>query len=260
MHYEIMTVTPELAQRWLSEKNTRNRNISPKKVNSYADDMKFNRWHATHQNAIAFYKDGNLADGQHRLSAIVVSGVSIELMVWWGLDDKSAYGIDAHRMRKTDDQIKIAGGADWINKDIVACARMLMPETKDRSSVASAQKIVEFCEDHKNALIFSVDRLPKGAATAPVRAAVAAAFYSVPNSVLSNWCNVMRTGIGENKTARTVLTLRERLIREPALRSGSGTNREYALRLAMRSIQAYNDEKVLTKLYEPKGRIYEIAA
>lgn len=258
MHYEMMTVTPELAQRWLSQRNTRNRNISVQKVQSYSSDMKSGRWQATHQNAIAFYKDGNLADGQHRLSAIVASGISIELMVWWGLEDKSAYGIDAHRMRKTHDQIKIAGGADWINKDIIACARMLMPEGKGRSTIQSPQKIVEFCGPHKDALIFSVEKLPKSYANAPLRSAVAAAFYHVPHDVLSNWCEVMKTGIGESKIARTVLVLRERLIRDPALRSGSGNYREQCMRMAMRSIQAYSEGLVLSKLYEPKDRIYEI--
>lgn len=254
MHYEMMTVTPELAQRWLDQKNTRNRNISEKKVRSYADDMKSGRWHPTHQNAIAFYKDGNLADGQHRLSAIVSSGVSLEFMVWWGLDNKSAYGIDAHRMRKTDDQIKIAGGADWVTKDVVACARVMASQY----IVTSPQKIVEFCETHKEAIEFAFDNMPRSAGPASLRAAVAVAFYHVPSDKLASWCEIMATGIGAIPLSRTVLSLRERMIKDRAAFYNGGSGREALIKLAMRSIQAYCDGQVLSRFPEPKDRIYEI--
>lgn len=260
MHYEMITVTPDLAKKWLEQKNKRNRNLSPKKVDAYASDMTFGRWAATHQNAIAFYRDGNLADGQHRLAAIVKSGMSIEFMVWFGLEDSSAYGIDAHRMRTTVDQIKIAGGVDWIDRNIIACARMLMPESKHGHAAASPQMIVEFCELHRDALVFASQNVPSSSAPAPIRVAVASAFYHVPKDVLSDWCDIMRTGMGMGETAKTVLTLRDRVLREKILRAGGNANREYLVRLTMRSIQAYSDGQVLTKLYEPKGRIYEIAA
>ena len=252
MHYEMMTVTPELAQRWLSQKNTRNRSIAQKKVRSYADDMKSGLWQATHQNAIAFYKDGNLADGQHRLSAIVASGISIELMVWWGLEDKSAYGIDAHRMRRTDDQIKIAGGSDWIDKDAVACARMITGQY----AAASPQEIVQFCDAHKDAMQFARENMPRSAGPAPLRAAVAIAFYHVPCDELKSWCEIMSTGIGAIPLSRTVLCLREKLIKDKAFRSAP--QREVLVRMCMRSIQAYCSGQVLSRISEPKGRIYEI--
>jgi len=258
MHHEMMTVTPELAIRWLEEKNNRNRSISPKKVDAYASDMADGRWVATHQNAIAFYKDGNLADGQHRLAAIAKAGMPTELMVWWGLDDKSAYGIDAHRMRATHDQVRIAGGNDWINKDVIACARMMMPETRGRAGVVSPQRIVEFCVPHKEALLFASQNLPKNTGPASLRAAVAISFYHVARRCLVDWCDVMATGVGAVPLSKTVLTLRERMLREPHLRSGGGTHREYVLKTAMRSIEAYCDGQVLTKIYEPKERIYAL--
>jgi len=260
MHHEIMTVTPELAERWLGEKNNRNRNISQKKVDAYADDIRLGRWQQTHQNAIAFYKDGNLADGQHRLAAIAKAKTPVELMVWWGLEDKAAYGIDAHKMRATHDQIKIAGGSDWITKDVIAAARMMMAY-RGSTGVVSPQKIVSFCEPHRAALEFAHCHLPKSRSmSAPLRAAAALAFYHESHDVLADWCEIMATGVGAVPLSKTVLTLRERILREDGLRHGGGKAREYLVRVAMRSIQAYCAGQVLTKIYEPKERIYELPA
>ena len=257
MHYEMMTVTPELAQRWLNEKNNRNRNISEKKVAAYADDMVQGRWQATHQNAMAFYKDGALADGQHRLAAIVKSGKPCSMMIWWGLESAAAYGIDAHRMRNTHDQIQIAGGSSWMTKDIIACARLLIP---GRQFNSSPQKIAEFCGLHKDALIFAHDVVSRSAGPSPLRASVAAAWYFEDKGKLQDWGDIMSTGIGAIPLSRTVLTLRERVIKDSFLRSGGGKAREQLTRLAMRSVQAFCAGEVLTKLYEPKERIYEIPA
>lgn len=259
MHYEMMTVTPELAQRWLCTKNNRNRNISVRKVEAYANDMQSGRWHATHQNAIAFYKDGNLADGQHRLSAIVKACVSVEFMVWFGLDDKAAYGIDAHKMRATQDQIKIAGGGEWITKDVVACARVMMVKEK-QAKLVTPQQITEFCDKHKDAIIFAHSNLPKTVSvSAPVRAAVAAAFYHEDRDLLSEWCNIIASGVGAIPLSKTVLVLRERIIRE-GLGGGNTVVRQGLNKMAMRSIQAYCSGQVISRIVEPKERIYEIPA
>jgi hypothetical protein len=259
MHYEMMTVTPELAARWLNTKNARNRNISATTVDAYARDMGAGRWKNSHQNAIAFYKDGNLADGQHRLAAIVKSGVSIDFMVYWGLDGSDAYGIDAHRMRNTHDQIKIAGGSDWIGKDIIATARILMAVSRSGKKV-SPQEIYDFCEAHKPALAYSIEYIPKSSFPASVRAAVAAAYYHEDHKSLSDWCGVAVTGVTFEPKGRSAITFRERLHKDTGLRSQGGIVREATCKMAMKSIHAYCKGDILTKMFEPKERIYEIPA
>lgn len=261
MHHEVITVTPQLAQRWLEEKNNRNRSISDIKVSAYAWDMTNGRWVTTHQNAIAFYKDGNLADGQHRLAAIVKANASVDMLVWWGLADDAAYGIDAHRMRSTHDQIKIARGSTWISKDSVAIVRLMMSNygAGDRvAKNASPQEISLFCEEHENCIKFVTARISKGAASAPVKAAVALAYYYEDHDVLSEWCDVMSTGLGVMPQCRNVISLRDRLIKDPNLRSHGAGNRERILRLSMRSVQAYCANENISKIFEPKGRIYAL--
>jgi hypothetical protein len=253
MHYEQMTITPELAARWLKEKNNRNRILAKATVDAYANDMANGRWKQTHQNAIAFYANGNLADGQHRLAAIVQSGVSIDFLVVFGLADDDAYGIDAHRMRGTHDQIKIAGGNDWITKDIVAISRMMMSGKKQ-----SPQEIVEFSNQNKEALQFALEHMPKSHFSAPVRVAIAYAYEFEQKSELINWCQIARTGIGSDHRDRSVIAFRERMNKDLGLIRGGGgaVVRELTCKLAMKSIYAYCRGQALTRLVEPKDRIY----
>lgn len=64
----------------MARKNDNNRNINYAKVKKMAKDMKEGHWDTTHQ-GIAIASDGTLVDGQHRLLAIVESGVTVRMNV-----------------------------------------------------------------------------------------------------------------------------------------------------------------------------------
>lgn len=252
-------VTPELAARWLQERNHRNRHLSATKVSSYAGDMQAGRWFRTHQNSIAFYADGNLADGQHRLAAIVKSGVSLEMRVVDGLDERAVYGIDAHRMRSTDDQIKLAGNAPWVGKTEVAIARMLMAGASNvssgkRTAAFSPQQIVAWLEDNKEPVMFAAGLALGSFGSAPVRAAFVTAWYHVPEETLAEFAEVLASGVSMTKAGRTVIALRERFLKE-TLSHAQGA-RNVALKLTMRAIEAFARNEVLTKMQVPKSYPY----
>lgn len=69
----IITVTPEMAGEWLTH-NHNNRKIDKNTVMKYAADM-FAGNFTLNPDAIAFDHEGSLVNGQHRLMAIVNSGV-----------------------------------------------------------------------------------------------------------------------------------------------------------------------------------------
>jgi hypothetical protein len=72
-------VTPLLAAKWL-ESNTKNpRPLVSRYVDIYASDMKHGRW-AECSDPICF-RDGKLVNGQHRLNAVIKSGVTVPLYV-----------------------------------------------------------------------------------------------------------------------------------------------------------------------------------
>ncbi|NUN01320.1 MAG: hypothetical protein HUU41_09415 [Bryobacteraceae bacterium] len=68
-----MLITPELARQWL-ERNVRNRPISENTVIAYGLDMLEGRWQYDGA-PIRFDTDGNLIDGQHRLSRLLKFGL-----------------------------------------------------------------------------------------------------------------------------------------------------------------------------------------
>lgn len=76
---EVVEITPEKAKHLLSI-NKGNRNISTKKALAYAKDMKAGNWKITHQ-GIAISTDGNIIDGQHRLSAILLAHKPIRCLL-----------------------------------------------------------------------------------------------------------------------------------------------------------------------------------
>lgn len=76
----VMLVTPAMAQDWLDNRNLHNRRKSNVTARKYVKAIRANRWKCTHE-GIAFDRDGFLIDGQHRLMAIVQTGVSLKLFV-----------------------------------------------------------------------------------------------------------------------------------------------------------------------------------
>jgi len=84
IRFETVIITPKQAESWL-ELNKDNRKTSKKKIMEYANEIKNGRWRYTHQ-GIAFDKDGYLLDGQHRLQAIIDSGIALKTVVACGVD------------------------------------------------------------------------------------------------------------------------------------------------------------------------------
>jgi hypothetical protein len=159
---------------------------------------------------------------------------------------------------KDDMRFEVMTIMSWIGKDAIAIARIMMSSNANsaRSAASSAQRIADFCKLHKSAICFPIALLGKRA-PAPVKAAVSFAFYHEADEQLSNWCEIMATGLGLTPLSRTVLGLREKLLKNPDL-AHSGKTREFLVKISMRSIEAYCAGEVLTKFYEPSSRIYTL--
>ncbi len=104
----IVNVSPEIAAKWLAIENSRNRSISEGAVARYANDMLCGAW-VSNGETIKFGADGSLLDGQHRLSAIVESGVTVPLMVVRGVSNTAQSTIDTGRPRSDTDNFRIQG-------------------------------------------------------------------------------------------------------------------------------------------------------
>lgn len=103
MNIVLETVTPKLAEAWINA-NKSNRKLREGLVEKYACDMRAGKWTQCPE-PISFYADGDLADGQHRLFAIIESDTTQEFPIARGLSREAGLNINTgagrhpHRQR-----------------------------------------------------------------------------------------------------------------------------------------------------------------
>jgi hypothetical protein len=100
-------ITPEDASH-LMEKNTANRLLSPRRVNSLAQSISRGEW-VFDGNPIRLTSDGMLLDGQHRLAAIMKAGEPVSMLMLRGLEPESQLAIDSGRPRTFSDYLRMRG-------------------------------------------------------------------------------------------------------------------------------------------------------
>lgn len=106
----IEKVTPELAAEWLT-RNTHNRNIRKRAVDTWASAMTAGQW-VLNGESIKFDPEGVLVDGQHRLAAVVQSGITIESVVAWNVHMQSQITVDVGTRRSIADHLSWRGEAN----------------------------------------------------------------------------------------------------------------------------------------------------
>lgn len=146
-------ITPALAAEWLSGR-ARNRHITQSHVASLADVIRNGDWVPTND-AITFNDDNELTNGQHRLSAIVETGVAERCLVVRGVDMDA---LDTGKKRTVADTFSMLGHD---NSLILAAAvahlwRLNTPYNRDKRAPnpMEARRILEANPDLPNSLPF----------------------------------------------------------------------------------------------------------
>lgn len=107
MEISTILVTPDLAREWLDKHNTNNRPLQKGHVGFLANQMKAGKWMET-GDSIKFGKNRELIDGQHRLMAIIRTGIPIPFLVVREVDDEAFEVIDTGRKRSAADVLMVA--------------------------------------------------------------------------------------------------------------------------------------------------------
>ena len=118
MQFKTETITPKKAEQYLS-KNLVNRPLRRSRVEQISRDLVAGEWVNTGESIKFASNGGALIDGQHRLTAVKETGVSIETVVVRGLDSDALYHLDQGLSRKPADYLHIQG---FDNSDTVARA------------------------------------------------------------------------------------------------------------------------------------------
>lgn len=96
------TITPEIAKRYLEKKAPQQRPVRKSWVARLAESMKNGTFHSTHQ-GIAFDTNGNLFDGQHRMMAVIQTGIPLITQVTRDVEMNAWHGTDIGRKRTYSD-------------------------------------------------------------------------------------------------------------------------------------------------------------
>lgn len=120
--FQNVQVTPELAGELL-RMNGKNRPVNNATVKRYANDMTKGKWH-NNGDVLRISKTGMLLDGQHRIMAVLESGVTITQHIATGIEDSAFDVIDIGRQRSAADAVAVKG---FSNYNVIAGAtKMIM--------------------------------------------------------------------------------------------------------------------------------------
>jgi len=154
---EVVTITPELAAEWL-KRNVVNRRLRRARVELYAKQMRAGTWRLTGE-TIVFSPDGQLLQGQHRLTASAEYGLPFVCIVVRGVAADAMRVMDTGLGRTAADAFKL----DGINNSptqAAMCRQLIsikggFPTDTARQALITRDELFAFYESNEQTLEFA---------------------------------------------------------------------------------------------------------
>lgn len=240
MYTATICVTPEIANNWLT-KNTNNRKIDWRRVDSYATSMKQGLWQKNPE-GISFYENGSLRNGQHRLLAVVQSGTSIEFEVTFDVPNDSVI-CDNQKTRTLQNFCQLSGKEDALcSKDITSCVNTLFAQYVPRTVINDSIKL-RFIDDEHNSLLYLRSVTGKKHNRLAARAAVVSALFcalkcGVEERTIERFVDSLASGFVTSESEYAAIVLRNSLLKEKA---GGRENSSKMFKIALRAINDFDN-------------------
>lgn len=238
MESRIEVIDKNLATIYLS-RNMVNRRLNDGRVRQYIDSLQRGDWQLNGE-SIKFNKKGEMIDGQHRLTAIIKSGIPMTTMVVFDIDDEISI-MDRGRNRSVTDSLLIEGMPKTVaNNTTVAMAKLFYQMQRNTGNVSDGfvrywleenqEDIAEiytigtkFCSSG-NTKSFRISTR-----TAPFLLAV---YYAknveIPMTELAKFTEIIATGFYDNKSEASAIVLRNDLVSDVIELSHGYTDRIHA--------------------------------
>lgn len=255
--HKVVMVDAAMAARWL-KRNTNNRNVRQSVVARYRADMAAGRWPFA-GDPIRFDTEGNLLDGQHRLTALSeLEGVTLPLLVIRGLPAESQGVMDQGSRRTPGDQLGLRGVKDAnhvaasIKVFLTWQGGFLFRDSKAATAAITTPLIEEFVTHNPTdvANIGAMATVVKQNDAPPsVSGAAAIAFARVDALKAVEFFTLLARGAGTE--GHPIVTLDKRLQRHR--REGIKVPARDNLAFFILAWNAWRDGRQMTKFQRPRG-------
>jgi len=257
----IETVDVETAKQYL-ERNHGNRSINKHRVDNYARDMQAGHW--TPGSSIGFFENGELADGQHRLLAVVQSGVPTNFVVIRNLPFESKLNHNTGMVQTACASVKMTTGSNMVhgvrvNQASSFVRTIIEIEVGVKAALLTPSELIEKFDLVSDALSFIapyVNSKRKGISAAAIWAAIIAAAYVSDKQKMSAFCEVF-TGKRNAVNACESMVMRFAQVMITTNQVGHSARLEVWLK-TQRCIKAFMDGQSLTKFYANEGTVYSL--
>lgn len=154
------TITPLTAEKLLAS-NHANRPLSKSVVEKYVKEMKSGTW-VLNGDSIRVDKNDCLLDGQHRLTACIVSGVPFSTLLITGIEPSVFTTIDIGKNRNASDTLALKGYTNTQSLATVIKFLMTFQHTKkvstfDGGRATSNQSVLDFIEENPDVYVDTVE-------------------------------------------------------------------------------------------------------
>jgi len=231
-------LTPELATECL-KRNNRNRSLKKSTVIKYTNDIINDNW-TEGGDAISFYKNGILGDGQHRCHAVIKANKTIRVLMMFGVSYDAAGGMGCGITRKANDIAKIMLGE--LPKGSMEMTGFYLQMASNIRGKTSQLQQVEFYQNMEEHVQFILDSYEKhrdgspvmvGLSVSYIHAALIAALASgdVPKDMIDSFIRVLVSGIATNKQEAIIIKqLRNKIQANSKASIGGAWRPEFFLR------------------------------
>jgi hypothetical protein len=242
MHIVRMTVTPAMANEWISQNNTNYRFPNEKTIDGLARAMSAGEWKLTPQ-GISLDPDGLVIDGQHRLMAIIKSGVSVQMFVAFNVPKETELVIDSNKPRRFRDHARYIG-TGFKEQDLALAKIMNNPRSLTYSPFRYQPfEQIELVNRYAEGIAFVLQwkaRYIKSPALAPVAMAF---YYPEHRGELTAFMDLFYSGKSSNPKDSAAIALRDVVLLKREKNDGA------LFAKAQTALIAFLKRKPLSKLY-----------
>jgi hypothetical protein len=259
----VVSVTPALAKEWLATNISNNRSVVQSKVKKWAKSMALGEWGLAE--SIKFDKNGKLFDGQHRLLAVIDSGLTVDFVVSYGYDPEAAQLVDLGMSRRLEHIAQLQGKK--LTSSYTAIMRAMLipcPKYYNQKNLISHQAMIELIEEYMPYIEYALKVVPRKSdflnkASFLAALARAAYFYNVIDNPDSNEAErlnqarvIMKTGMTVEAEDTALLKLRDWLNCGKGI-TNTSSNRIYVYNLSDYYLWLFMNKKPRKNMALPEG-------